>query len=304
MSEPGREPAQKAGAAPGQRLKEERERRGISTQKVAEDLHVDPWIVEALEAGQFQSLGAAVYAKGHLRKYATLLGLEPERLVAACSEQVQPPPPLAVLKTAKRRARPLISTRALSVGAVVLAVAVLAWNAREWQLRSLATRADDANEVPVEASQAGATAEQVPVAEDSAVAADAPAATPETQTTAAVTDPEPAAPAVTRPSAQPAGPQANMRLRLNFLADSWVEVYDAQERPVFYDLGAANSARSLTVTAPARLALGNAEGVQIEVNGQPVAVPVARRGVTHLTLDTRGRLERRSRPATAVPNTQ
>ena len=62
---------------PGGMLRAERERRGYSMQQAAEDLHLDVWVIEAIEANRFVALGAPVYAKGHLRKYATLLGLSP-----------------------------------------------------------------------------------------------------------------------------------------------------------------------------------------------------------------------------------
>ena len=59
----------------GQRLKAERERRGMSTQKIANGMHLDEWVIDALEAGDYQRIGPSVYAKGHLKKYASLLGV-------------------------------------------------------------------------------------------------------------------------------------------------------------------------------------------------------------------------------------
>ena len=59
----------------GQQLKAEREKRGMSAQKMADDMHLDAWVIEALEAGDYQRIGPTVYAKGHLKKYADLLGV-------------------------------------------------------------------------------------------------------------------------------------------------------------------------------------------------------------------------------------
>ena len=78
MNESGGAPsgAELAGPdTPGGMLRAERQRRGHSVQYAAEDLHLDVWVIEALEANRFEALGAPVYAKGHLRKYAMLLGL-------------------------------------------------------------------------------------------------------------------------------------------------------------------------------------------------------------------------------------
>jgi cytoskeleton protein RodZ len=62
-------------AAPGAKLKAERERRGLSAQKAADEMHLDRWVIDALEADDYKRIGPTVYAKGHLKKYAALLGL-------------------------------------------------------------------------------------------------------------------------------------------------------------------------------------------------------------------------------------
>jgi cytoskeleton protein RodZ len=62
-------------AGPGAWLAAAREQAGLSLMQAAEQLHLDVSTVKALEAGRFEVLGAAVYARGHLRRYAELLGL-------------------------------------------------------------------------------------------------------------------------------------------------------------------------------------------------------------------------------------
>ena len=74
----------------GLKLKAERERRGVSAQKMADDMHLDGWVIEALEAGDYQRIGPAVYAKGHLKKYAALLGVSAVDSSAA-PDTKQPP---------------------------------------------------------------------------------------------------------------------------------------------------------------------------------------------------------------------
>jgi cytoskeleton protein RodZ len=82
-----------AGSTPGALLRQGREQRGLTVQQVSEELHLDAWLVEALEQNRFLALGAPVYAKGHLRKYAVLLGLSPELILARYQEIAEPPPP-------------------------------------------------------------------------------------------------------------------------------------------------------------------------------------------------------------------
>jgi cytoskeleton protein RodZ len=68
--------------APGARLKAEREQRGMSIEKAAKDMHLDTSVIEALEAGEYERVGPSVYAKGHLKRYATLLGLPVHEILA------------------------------------------------------------------------------------------------------------------------------------------------------------------------------------------------------------------------------
>jgi cytoskeleton protein RodZ len=51
-------------------------------------MHLDTSVIEALEAGDYQRVGPAVYAKGHLKRYAALLGL-PSHEILADFEPVQ-----------------------------------------------------------------------------------------------------------------------------------------------------------------------------------------------------------------------
>ena len=62
------------GADIGARLRAARERKGLTVLQSAEKLHMDARLLEALESGDFASLGAAVYVRGHLRRYAELVG--------------------------------------------------------------------------------------------------------------------------------------------------------------------------------------------------------------------------------------
>ncbi len=67
----------------GERLSSARNARAISLEQAARTLHLDKTVVAALEAEQFEALGAAVFVKGHLRSYAELLGLPPDDVIEA-----------------------------------------------------------------------------------------------------------------------------------------------------------------------------------------------------------------------------
>src|SRR5215469_12714773 len=77
----------------GARLRAAREKRGFTLLQAAEKLHVDPHTLEALEAGDFAALGADVYVRGHLRRYAEAVGespLELQELYASGRRAVRP----------------------------------------------------------------------------------------------------------------------------------------------------------------------------------------------------------------------
>src|SRR5881394_2760601 len=78
----------------GERLRAGRERAGLSVAAAAEKLHLDVKVIEALEADRFNELGASVYVRGHLRRYADFVGEPGAELVSAyTSRDAKPPPP-------------------------------------------------------------------------------------------------------------------------------------------------------------------------------------------------------------------
>jgi cytoskeleton protein RodZ len=119
----------------GETLRAARERMGMGLPQAAERLHVDAAIIEALETGRFGALGAPVFVRGHLRRYAELLGEPDEPLQAryASTHEASTPPDLTQLphRSSPPSAGP--ATRwPLIVAAVVLVLAAVIW----WALRA------------------------------------------------------------------------------------------------------------------------------------------------------------------------
>jgi cytoskeleton protein RodZ len=73
------------------RLRLARVEAGINVDEVADRLHLDRDVILAIEAGDFEGLGAPVFVKGHLRSYARLLGL-PEDEISASHKVSEPEP--------------------------------------------------------------------------------------------------------------------------------------------------------------------------------------------------------------------
>lgn len=229
----------------GARLRSARERRRMTILQAAERLHVDPDMLEALEADNFAALGAPVYLKGHLRHYAELVGESPEALqsLVASSPTPLPPPDLT------RAPRPAKEDGRRLAGSAVLGVLVFAVAGTAWWVMSLSHHGPGApGSNPVPALPRAAAAGSGP-ARAIAPASGAPGAP--TRTALAAGEP--------------------MRLLLTFSAASWVEVYDAANHRLLYGLITAPGVRTLAGQGPVRVLLGNAPGVALEVDGRPAS---------------------------------
>lgn len=66
----------------GERLAEARRSMQIPVLEIAKELHLDEHKVRALEANNFDVIGAPVFAKGHLRKYAQLVNIDQADVMA------------------------------------------------------------------------------------------------------------------------------------------------------------------------------------------------------------------------------
>lgn len=253
----------------GERLRAGRERAGLSVAAAAEKLHLDIKVIEALEADRFAELGASVYVRGHLRRYADFVGEPGVELVNAYSErQARPPPPdLTQVPHPERRADPRrLVTPLVALGCgLVLALAI--W----WVL---------ASSRGVDNSSAAATDETSAVASESVSTPSDTAASPVVQTASSAvsaTLPQAAPPAAAAPPPprQEVAPARSTRLRLELSSESWVEVYDSRGERLFYDVASAGSVQNIEGRPPLRVVLGNAAAVSVQVDGQVRDIPTA-----------------------------
>ena len=257
-------------ALPGLKLKAERERRGLSAQKAADEMHLDRWVIEALEADDYQRIGPTVYAKGHLKKYAALLGLPTTEILAAFESRApaRADPPAAgpsMLLSTRDDASSTGRQLPIQIGAgvvVALLLGVLWW--RPWHARAKAPSA------PPQAAIVHAAPADKPV--ESGIVASASAAPIATDVPAASAAADPGVAAGADAPAAPVPGAGHARLRLSFSADSWVDIHDAAGKRTFAGNGLANSVKTLSGAAPLRVYLGFGSGVQLEINDRAVAI--------------------------------
>jgi cytoskeleton protein RodZ len=263
-----------APAAPrsiGERLRAGRERSGLSIAAAAEKLHLDAKVIEALEADRFTELGASVYVRGHLRRYADFVGEPGAELVSSYSARdARPPPPdLTQVPHAERRADP----RRLVTPLVGLSCAAVLLVAIWWVLAgSRPGSPESASTLPVPVVQPSdpATANSpsgvaTPVVLSSSTPVNSPAGK---SSAAAGVDG-----AASQPKRDDTTPVRETRLKLDLTNDSWIEIYDSRDKKLFYDVASAGSVQTVSGRGPLRVVLGNAAGVTIEVDGQSRAIP-------------------------------
>jgi cytoskeleton protein RodZ len=256
-----------AASSVGERLRAARDRQGLTLQKISEDLHLDMWILEAMEEDRFRALGAPVYARGYLRKYAQLLGLDVDAVLSQYeATHTGPVAPNLVPKSVDHPAMSSERPRVWPLAAAVVgALAVIGSAIWVWFVRPHALRPEPTAAPTVATGAANPSA------------ADTRATATHIDTAAA---PPVAAVSHQGANATPAG-VARARLRLSFSADSWVEIYDAADQRLIYDQGAASSTRAVTGAPPLRVLLGNFSGVELALDGRPIAIPDrARNGAT------------------------
>ena len=266
------EPAAPAPAAPrsiGERLRAGRDRAGLSVAAAAEKLHLDPKVIEALEADRFAELGASVYVRGHLKRYADFVGEPGAQMVESylATREARPPPPdLTRIAQAERRSDPRRLVTPL-VGLSCAAVLLLAiWWILAGSQAGSAKPADNSAAVPVALPSVSSPA--TPAETQPAVTAPPPnvvnsGAAP-TVPTAAGTPP---------PKREDAAPARATRLKLELTNDSWVEIYDSRGERLFYDVASAGSVQSVEGRPPLRVVLGNSAGVAVEIDGQRREIP-------------------------------
>ena len=254
------------GAGCGAVLKQAREAAGMSIEQVASQLRMTVRAVVNLEADDWSSLGAPVFARGQLRSYARLLGVDIEPYIEqAPVASIAPSELVSHTHTpGYQRFFEQVGRRAIYV-AITAAIAVPVW---------LGTRSHFGNnELAVQSLDVPATAMQ---AEQNAPAQPAAQRTPLVASIASL----------------PAAPQSAAALTITFTGDSWVEILGPDNQQVLErGLLTAGQQRSYKAGEVGRIKLGNVDAVEVKRAGVAVDLePFSRANVARFTLSSDGSL--------------
>lgn len=299
---------------PGETLRKVREERNLALGDVAAQLNLTPNALRHLEAGDFEQLPGHTFARGYVRSYAKLMGMDPAQLVdefdhftgtnAAGSS-------VASLSRIEEPAR--VSQSILKFFSVVALLALGAAGFFWWQDQGKRLEAGNvapahveveaadgtveihtftepedqavvdaqsealelpAGDAPTATEPPSQTSEEMPAAEaevapGTADSAAAPATPAQSPVEPAVEATEPTAPSDAAPVAAATG---EVLVNLQFTADCWTQLTDANGKVLLSALKRRGDSVELAGKAPLELRLGYARGAVVLVNGQTVDV--------------------------------
>ncbi len=253
------------GPACGERLAEARREQQISVTEIAKELHLDEPKVRALERNDFEILGAPVFAKGHLKKYAQLVNVDADEILVDYYKM-----------TRAQSAPPLISTRPkprqeLSPGPWIAAIVivVIAATAYWWFTRPPAPAVETPQQNLPPAEQEDAT--PVPVDDAATTTVDLPISEPvvsEPVASEPVSEPD-----VVEETSSPVIEAGQVRILLTYTGDCWTEISDATGRRLFFALGKDGRTVELSGAEPLNVLFGSPLNVSLLVNGDDFALP-------------------------------
>ena len=253
----------------GEALRSAREQAGLSLQEVSQRLKMPAKVLHALEAGQWDQSGGAVFVRGQLRSYGRLLKVDVEPFLQQAETVVARPAELVshshtprfqyVFESVKRRAVYVVLT---------LVIATPVWMA----LRPSSGPSSDATTASLDVVPGTSSAPREP-------AADAASATAR----------PPAAPYVA--SMAPLPRTTTSWLSLSFKGDSWVEINAPDGRKVEHALLRAGDERRYAQGEVGRIKLGDATAVEVQQAGSTVDLaPYQRANVARFTVSSEGSL--------------
>lgn len=241
----------------GPRLRAAREAQGLSVEEAAGRLRLMHRQIDAMEREDFESLGQPVFARGFVRNYARLLGLDPDALLSQMAGAPTDSAPVV------HHAAPPPPSRSVAMPWLVLLVLGLLLAAAipvglYWWLNS---------DVEEPHPAVSASPERAP----------APTATAPAETAAPIAPPVPTEPppetasvAETPSPADVPAPVAQGTLQLEFGDESSVEIKDAGGKMLLRQLSQPGSRVEVKGQPPFDLLIGNAAQARLSYNGRPI----------------------------------
>ncbi|MCF6323373.1 MAG: DUF4115 domain-containing protein [Gammaproteobacteria bacterium] len=268
---------------PGGVLAAERQRRGFAISDIANQLFLTEKQISALEADDYDHFPAPIFVTGYIRNYARLLDLPPDPLIELFNSQGTQPAPALDHVVSKKGSFDFRVMMGLVAGLVVI---VLLW----WGMSSgpdelvvdeistiddvmvtttpvvtepVVTEIVSSVKPVVKIEEILAVKKIVEPVETVVVVKEASIPVIEAGETGVEISLEPEF--IADRAAAQSFPDS---MALTFSAESWVEITDANERRVMFDLGKPGQTRVLSGTAPFKVLFGYSSAIEVTFNGE------------------------------------
>lgn len=265
------EPA-KSAVSPGELLHRARESLNLTISDLAGQTRLSRNVLEALERNDFANLAMPVYVRGYFRKCAHVLNLPEEKLLQAYADWTgtplkAQPLPVTVNEPPREYASPsrTPSWRYVLVIAIVIG-ALLWWFGSGGQGTSSVVPETAAPVTTLEIEPPVLQSEPLPLGpaeEVIAIPSEVTPAAPADGTAAPAAAPasEPA------PAATASGPNT---LQITISRNSWVEVYDDDNKRLVYGLLTTGAEQRVEGKPPYQVVLGHPQGVKLTIGGKAI----------------------------------
>lgn len=275
-------------AAVGARMKQERERRGITLDDAASATKISTRFLRAMEDEHFEQLPGGIFNKGFIRAYARHLGIDPEEAVADYLELTGAAPAQAAgpdefpLKPPERTQLKEEGARGLPLSAIAAVLLVIALGFSGWRFYTRQPHLVRGNHSARNGSMSpGSAGQTLPV----------PGSTETASGTTGTSNSD---------NANPAG---QFTVTINFREDCWVTI-TADGKAIVDDVVLiAGTKRSFSAQHELVIRAGNVGGVDFEFNGNPLPRQGDLDEVKTLIFDANG-LRAAPPPSQAAPQNQ
>ena len=297
VDKPDTSDSEPQGPRGGELLAEARREQQIAVFEIAKELHLDEHKVRALERNEFDVLGAPVFAKGYLRKYAQLVNVDGDDVLAdyyRMNRSAEAPPVVSTRPKPRQELSPGPWIAVIVV--IILAVTAYLWftrpDAPSISLPEPAAEETEAVESPpAEESADPAVADDTAVADEPEPEADTPIANEAPAEPAFNPAPQTEQPSIEPPveeTSSPAIAEGQVRMLLTYTGDCWTEVTDATGRRLFFNLGRDGRSVELSGAEPLSVLFGSPGNVAVVVNGDDFPLPATARPDRPLRLTISG----------------
>lgn len=280
----------------GAYLKRLRNEKNISVAEVAAKMYLQPQVIEALEQDDHENLPGQLYIYGYLQHYAKILDAPADQILSMYKKDTSDPreqgteAPTHRKPDTKEPKKWLYAIIYLALFILVLLSFAL-WRSKYAQepveatggMNHPVTVVEDTDTPPgqarsteTEGTEQETYAADIPVPETAQEPETTPEPVDESQTNQTQQPETPTTTTESEPGTAPTYEEKTITagigpdtVKLVLSIDCWIEIFDADNEKVFYDLARVGQTLVLSGTAPFSVLLGNADAATVEFNNTP-----------------------------------